>query len=153
MPWRSACARSRSRSAASRRSTSSRSRCSSSATTCCAAALEKLRIIEEERLLERSRKLEVALAGALAPLREHSLVGEVRAGPGFLAAVELDAPVLAARPDAVVRLQRLAREEGVLLRPLPSSVAMSPPLVCEPAEVEVIGRSIATALWRLEEEL
>jgi adenosylmethionine-8-amino-7-oxononanoate aminotransferase len=121
--------------------------------TCCAAALENLRILEEERLLERSRDLEAQLAAQLAPLRDHRLVGDVRAGTGFMAAVELAPEVLAGRPDAVVRLQHLARAEGVLLRPLLTSVAMSPPLVCEPADVELIGAAIATALDRLADEL
>jgi adenosylmethionine-8-amino-7-oxononanoate aminotransferase len=66
-----------------------------------------------------------------------------------MAAVELDADVLAARPAAVVVLQCLAREHGVLLRPLLRSVAMSPPLVCESADIELIAHGLAEGLDRL----
>jgi putrescine aminotransferase len=121
--------------------------------TCCAAALENLRIIEEESLLERSRALEGDLARSLAPLADHPLVAEVRAGVGLLAAVELEGELLAARTDAVVALQRLVRERGVLLRPLLRSVATSPPLVCDTEEIELIGRGIADALDRLGDTL
>jgi adenosylmethionine-8-amino-7-oxononanoate aminotransferase len=114
--------------------------------TCCAAALENLRIIEEEHLLERSRELEGELARRLAPLAAHPLVAEVRAGTGFLAAVELDAGLLARRPDAVGALQRLIRAEGVLLRPLLRSVALSPPLVCGLEELDLIAGAIAAGL-------
>jgi adenosylmethionine-8-amino-7-oxononanoate aminotransferase len=37
----------------------------------------------------------------------------------------------------------------VLLRPLLSSVAMSPPLVCESADIELIARGLAEGLDRL----
>src|SRR3954470_17824617 len=55
----------------------------------CAAALAVLDVYEAENLIPRGRELEKPLADALAPLRDHPAVGELRAGLGFLAAVGL----------------------------------------------------------------
>ncbi len=56
---------------------------------CCAAANVALDIYEREELIERGRTLEEPLAAALAPLADHPLVGEVRAGLGFLAGIDV----------------------------------------------------------------
>ena len=58
--------------------------------TCCAAGLATLDVYEREGLIPQGQELEAALEAALAPLREHPYVAEVRAGFGLLAAVELD---------------------------------------------------------------
>ena len=57
---------------------------------CCAAANVALDIYEREELIERGRTLEEPLAAALAPLADHPLVGDVRAGLGFLAGIDVD---------------------------------------------------------------
>ena len=67
-------------------------------------------------LLERGRTMETALLDAVAPLAEHELVAEVRGGIGTLAAVELDADLLSARPKAVFEVAAGARARGVLVR-------------------------------------
>src|SRR4051812_48909117 len=85
--------------------------------TCCAAALANLDILENEGLTPRGQELEGPLRDALAPLEEHELVAEVRAGTGFLAAVELDDALLRRDPIAPAHVSALARDEaGVLLR-------------------------------------
>ena len=68
--------------------------------TATAAAHPNLDIIENEGLLERALLLESELAEALAPLTEHELVAEVRAGLGVVAAVQ---PVDPAHGDLLTR--------------------------------------------------
>lgn len=114
--------------------------------TCCVAALTNIDILEEEGLLERSRRLEVRLEEELTPLEEHPAVHEVRAGLGFMAAVELDAGILAREPAAVTALAAAVRRNGVLLRPLARAIALSPPLICEDGHIELIGHAIRSAL-------
>lgn len=114
--------------------------------TCCAAALANLDILERESLIPRGQELEGELLDALAPLADRDEVAEVRGGLGLLAAVELDGELLQGNPRAVLEVQERARQAGVLVRPLGSAVAVSPPLTIESAELKMIGEAFATAL-------
>jgi adenosylmethionine-8-amino-7-oxononanoate aminotransferase len=114
--------------------------------TCCVAALTNIDILEEEGLLDRSRELESELAEALAPLAEHSAVGEVRAGVGFVAAVELRQEILERDAGAVVAVAMGVRRNGVLLRPLGRAIALSPPLICDDEHIELMAGAIRAAL-------
>ncbi|WAL66964.1 aminotransferase class III-fold pyridoxal phosphate-dependent enzyme [Amycolatopsis cynarae] len=117
--------------------------------TCCAAALANLDLLERDGLLERGRELEGELTGALAPLVEHPLVAEVRSGTGLLAAVELAPEVLRRLPSAVGDLQLLARQRGVLLRPLATALAVSPPLTIHIEQLREIAAVFAASLDEL----
>ncbi|MBS1894629.1 MAG: aspartate aminotransferase family protein [Actinobacteria bacterium] len=112
---------------------------------CCAAALVNLDIIEREGLNERARELEVQLKEALDPLLDHELVGEVRAGLGVMAAVEI-APDALAAGVTVADVFRATRERGVLTRPLATSLGLSPPLTIGEAELALIPKAIEAAL-------
>jgi putrescine aminotransferase len=114
--------------------------------TCCVAALTNLDIIEEEGLLERSRELEGELATALRAAADHPAVAEVRCGLGFLGAVALEPGLLERDPRAPARLGMAMRERGVMVRALGSSIAVSPPLVCESEHIELIADALAGAL-------
>jgi putrescine---pyruvate transaminase len=115
--------------------------------TACAVALANLDILEREGLLGRVRELEPVLERVVRPLEEHPLVGEVRAGLGLLAAVEIAPEALAERPDLPDRVFREALLRGVISRPI-RSVAMqiSPPLVVSEAELERLGSVLAESL-------
>jgi putrescine---pyruvate transaminase len=117
--------------------------------TCCAAGLAVLDIYERDGLIERGQELEGPLADALAPLAEHAAVGEVRAGLGLLAAVQLAPEALEADAGAVAKLAMGAREAGVLVRPLLAGVAVSPPLTVEPRHLEELAAAIAHGLDKL----
>jgi adenosylmethionine-8-amino-7-oxononanoate aminotransferase len=112
---------------------------------CCAAALVNLDIIEREGLLARSRELESVLADALAPLIDLPEVSEVRAGLGLMAAVELSPEAIEAG-TTVAKVFAAVREAGVLVRPLGTSLGISPPLVIDPTEIAQIPTAIANAL-------
>jgi adenosylmethionine-8-amino-7-oxononanoate aminotransferase len=119
----------------------------------CAAGNATLDIYERDGLIPRGRELEKPLADALAGLADHALVAEVRAGLGFLAAVELAPDVLAANPGAVGNWQRAAREEGLLMRPLAKGLAMSPPLIAGDAELDLLATGLPRSLDRLAKTL
>ncbi|UUV29474.1 aspartate aminotransferase family protein [Amycolatopsis roodepoortensis] len=115
----------------------------------CAAGNATLDIYERDGLIPRGRELEKPLADALSGLASHPLVAEVRAGLGFLGAVELKAEVIEANPGAANRLQRLARDEGVLVRNLAKGIAVSPPLIAGEAELDLLTTALPRALDKL----
>jgi adenosylmethionine-8-amino-7-oxononanoate aminotransferase len=114
--------------------------------TCAAAALANIELLERENLVPRGREMEQVLFDALRGLADHPAAGEVRGGVGTLAAVELDGELLARDPAALGRLTMAARQAGVLLRQLSSSVAVSPPLTAQPEHFELIAQGIAAGL-------
>jgi putrescine aminotransferase len=110
----------------------------------CAAALETLGIIADERLVERSRELGAEMLTALRErLRDHPLVANVR-GRGLLIAVELQGPV--ARAVAGQWLALALLEAGLIVQPASQAwdvIRIEPPLTIDRAEiahaVETIG--------------
>ena len=114
--------------------------------SCCAAGLAVLDIYERDGLIERGRELEGALAEALAPLASHDAVAEVRAGLGLMAAVQLAPEVLERDAGALPKVAAGAREAGVLVRPLPGAIGMSPPLTVEQEHLELLASAIGNGL-------
>ena len=113
-----------------------------------AAALETLRIIQDERLVERSRDTGAALlAGLRARLDGHPLVAGIR-GRGLLLAIELRTPV--ASKAALLAGQWLALallEEGLIVQPASQAwnvLRIEPPLTIADTEIaealDTIGR-------------
>ena len=117
---------------------------------CCAAANKVLEIYEAEDLIPRGRELEQPLADTLRPLADHPLVGEVRAGLGFLAGIDLDPQLLQRRPSAVAEWAMAVRGRGVLVRPLGTGLALSPPLTISDSELELIGEALLAGLEEIE---
>lgn len=115
----------------------------------CAAANAALDVYDREGLTDRGRELESILADVLAPLLDHPMVAQVRAGLGLLAGAELDPELLSIDPSAVYRWQAACREQGVLVRPLGRGIAVSPPLVSTEEQLELLGSNVAKGLDRL----
>jgi putrescine---pyruvate transaminase len=112
-----------------------------------AAALANLDVMEREALPKRALELEQDLAEALVPLAEHALVGEVRSGTGVLAAVQIDAEVLATDPTTPARLVAACRQHGILTRALGiGALQISPALVMDEVELEELVEGISGAL-------
>jgi putrescine aminotransferase len=118
----------------------------------CAVALENLRILREEGIVERvgektapyfQRRLRATFAG-------HPLVGEVR-GAGLIAAIELS-PDPARRARFAVegemgqRVLRHAWSNGVLFRAVRDSICLCPPLVIEEGEIDELVARVAKSL-------
>jgi adenosylmethionine-8-amino-7-oxononanoate aminotransferase len=114
--------------------------------TCCAAALANIDVLEEEGLLARGQELEMDLFEELRPLEDHPLVAEVRGGTGLMAAVELDPELCARDGEAPVHVALGAREAGVLIRPLGTSVAASPPLTVRREHLPMIAEAMRRGL-------
>jgi adenosylmethionine-8-amino-7-oxononanoate aminotransferase len=107
--------------------------------TCCAAALENIRILDEEDLLSRGQDLEGTLLEQMNRSAGLRATGEVRGGTGLMAALEIAAPLMEADPGAPVKLAMAMRSRGVLARPLGRGVAVSPPLTIQSEQLEMIG--------------
>ena len=114
--------------------------------TCCAAALANIDILERDGLLHRGQELEGDLLAVLEPLAKKDTVSEVRGGLGLLGAVEIAPDILEENPKAVVQAQKLVREAGVLVRPLASGIAVSPPLTIDKDGLSLIGEALDSAL-------
>ena len=114
--------------------------------TACAVASANLDLIEREQLVARVARLEPVLARALAPLAGHDLVGEVRAGTGLLAAVEIAEAARTTDPGIGPRLVAEIRERGVITRLLRGvALQVSPPFVITEAEIARIAEVFAAA--------
>jgi adenosylmethionine-8-amino-7-oxononanoate aminotransferase len=83
----------------------------------------------------------------LAPLADHGLVSEVRAGLGVLAGVQLAPDALADDPTLSDRVVLSARERGVLTRGLVGGgLQVSPSLVIDRAGLAELATGLVGAL-------
>ena len=110
----------------------------------CAAGVAAVRAYEDERLIERSRRLGRTMREELARLAaRHPVIGEVRGGEGLFAVLELvrdratRAP-LAPWPATHASLKALvdrARLEGVSFATRGNLLILAPPLVIDEADL------------------
>lgn len=110
--------------------------------TCCAVALENLRIIEQERLVDRASLQGAKLMASLAGLRGMQGVGNVR-GMGLIAAVEIvaDKDTKAQFPADRQFSQRMMDAllaKGLYTRVLFDAIAICPPLVVTDQQIDKI---------------
>ncbi|MEL6577874.1 MAG: aminotransferase class III-fold pyridoxal phosphate-dependent enzyme, partial [Pseudomonadota bacterium] len=124
----------------------------------CAAGLVNLRIMQEERLVERvAEDIGPYMQAAWSRLAEHPLVGETRM-VGLIGAAEIvaDKETLSRFPseaNAGQRCRDLAVQNGLVMRAVGDSMVISPPLVITREEVDELVRRAWTALDALEAEL
>lgn len=110
----------------------------------CAAGLAAVRAYEDEKLIERSRRLGGAMLVELKQLKQrHRLVGDVRGGHGLFAVIELvsdptsRAP-LAPWPQTAPQLTGLVQKAlamGVSFAVRGNLIILAPPLVIEEREL------------------
>ncbi len=113
----------------------------------CVAALVNLDIMEREGLHKVALALEGDLEALLAPLAEHPLVAEVRAGLGALGAVQFDPEAVAADPSLTGRAVTAARRAGVLSRIITGDAyQVSPPLVITREQIGEMADGFRAAL-------
>ncbi|MGI9500791.1 MAG: aminotransferase class III-fold pyridoxal phosphate-dependent enzyme, partial [Geminicoccaceae bacterium] len=90
--------------------------------------------------------------GMLRLQARHDLIGDVRGGHGLMTAIELvtdrdsKAPV---SPDVALKVQKLAYENGAMLRASGPTIIISPPLVLSAEDAETIIGAIGKALSAL----
>ncbi|MEF9672621.1 aminotransferase [Pseudomonas sp. PCH446] len=110
-----------------------------------AVALETLTIYQEMNLPQRNRELGCFLHQQLEPLLQHPLIGEIR-GIGLVAGLELVADKntrtsFAAELAIGAQVERATREQGLIVRNMGDSIALSPPFIIEAEEiVELVAR-------------
>jgi putrescine aminotransferase len=124
----------------------------------CAAGLANLRILREERLIERVRD-DIApwLAAKWATLGDHPLVGEARI-TGLIGALELvrDKTTMERFPDegaAGARCRDLALANGLVIRATRDTMIISPPLVISHEECDLLVERARKSLDELADEL
>ncbi|MEO0438173.1 MAG: aminotransferase [Pseudomonadota bacterium] len=116
----------------------------------CAVASKVLDIYKRDHIFEHAARMGQDLQTRLAALRNHPLVGEVR-GQGLIAAVELVANKDLKQPfkgNAVGGFcQKQCEERGLILRALGgNSVAICPPLIIQPEQIEELVDTLTLAL-------
>jgi len=120
-----------------------------------AAALENLRILEDEDLIENTRVVGDHLLDRLRELADHEHVGDIR-GKGLFAGVELVEDKSSKTPvseDVMNEVMRRITEEGVLVgkttRSIPglnNTITIAPPLVVTTADVDVIVDAVKVGI-------
>ena len=115
-----------------------------------AVALETIRIIEEEGLVEHAAAMGERLRAGLEKLKSHPLVGEVR-GVGLIAAVELVTDKqLKTGLEIPGQLGTLAnahvQQAGVISRAMGDALAFCPPLIIKEAEIDELLSRFSKAL-------
>jgi taurine---2-oxoglutarate transaminase len=110
----------------------------------CAAGLAAIRAYEDEKLIERSRRLGSAMLLELKRLQQqHRLIGDVRGGHGLFAIIELVSdPIsrapLAPWPQTPLQLTTLVQKalaQGVSFAVRGNLIILAPPLVIEEREL------------------
>lgn len=124
----------------------------------CAAALENIRIIEEEQLVENSAAMGKYLLEGLNELKKHPLVGDVR-GRGLFAGIELVEDKVTKVPckeSVLAGIVADVKSQGVLIgrmgRSLPEQnnvITMAPALIATKADIDRIVNAIGNALAKI----
>ncbi len=120
-----------------------------------AAALENLRILEAEALVENSRAMGEHLLDRLRELADHDHVGDVR-GRGLFAGIELVADKSSKEPvseSVMGAVMRGITAEGVLVgrtnRSIPglnNTINVAPPLIVDRADVDEIVEAVKVGI-------
>jgi 4-aminobutyrate--pyruvate transaminase len=127
-----------------------------------AVAREAIRIYQERDIVGRVRRVGPRLQDGLRALKSRTLVGDVR-GVGLMAGVELVADRETKRPfdpahKVPAYLERRALEHGLVVRALADTIACTPPLIIEEAEIDELlarlGRAFDdTEAWVAKNDL
>ena len=117
---------------------------------CAAVALRNLELMEERGVFGHAAAVSIPFQERMNSLTDHPLIGETR-GKGLLGAVEIvqDKASKAAYPvESGVGVYCMARCEanGLLLRPLGDSLAISPPLVITETQVNELFDKLEKSL-------
>jgi len=122
----------------------------------CAVALASLRKLREELLPQLPARI-ATFQRLLKRFRDLELVGDIRQ-KGLLAGIELVANRVTRElfPDALQvgkQLCRLAREQGVLIRPLRDTIVIMPPLAIDESLLEQLLDIVYNCILILSSEL
>ncbi|ASJ56164.1 L-lysine--8-amino-7-oxononanoate transaminase [Brevibacillus formosus] len=116
----------------------------------CAVALANLRLMEERGVVQQVAKKAIDLDQLLKPLRDLPYVGDIRQ-KGLMAGIELVRDKETKEPyhwneRIGVRVCQVAREKGLLTRPLGNVIVFIPPLVSTTEELADMIRILAESM-------
>ncbi|MED1944775.1 MULTISPECIES: adenosylmethionine--8-amino-7-oxononanoate transaminase [Brevibacillus] len=116
----------------------------------CAVALANLRLMEERGVVQQVAKKAIDLDQLLKPLRDLPHVGDIRQ-KGLMAGIELVRDKETKEPyhwneRIGVRVCQVAREKGLLTRPLGNVIVFIPPLVSTTEELADMIRILAESI-------
>ncbi|MAE37218.1 MAG: aspartate aminotransferase family protein [Pelagibacteraceae bacterium] len=116
----------------------------------CAVAIENLKIIREENLIENSRKTSVYLKERMNEIAEHPLVGEVRM-KSFIGAVELvkdkDKRIMFEETGVVGGICRdYCIENGLVMRAVRDGMIFCPPLIFNNNHIDELVEKLKKSL-------
>ncbi len=110
-----------------------------------AAALEMLRIYDDERIVARAWRLGEIIARAWPPLAELPGVSRVR-HLGMIAALDLVAAHGQSAAQRAAALRDCLLKRGILIRPLGEVVYLMPPLIIDEQALRVLIAELAQAI-------
>ncbi|HLO93542.1 MAG TPA: aspartate aminotransferase family protein [Burkholderiaceae bacterium] len=113
----------------------------------CAAALGTLKTYAEEGLLTRASAMQAQFAEALHSLKGEPHVIDIR-NMGLVGGIEL-APLPGEPAKRAFNVFLDCWEQGVLIRTTGDTIALSPPLIIEAAQIDRLIETIRTALRRV----
>lgn len=124
---------------------------------CCAVALENIRILEDEKLIERVRTLSPYVEKKIGALADHPLVGEVRV-LGLIGAIEIvKNKQTRERFEPWGRVGTICRDHcfssGLIMRACWDTMVFAPPFCITEAEIDDWARLARLALDRTWEEV
>ncbi|MDY0943940.1 aspartate aminotransferase family protein [Priestia megaterium] len=124
----------------------------------CALALKNLEIMENEKLVERSKELGERLLHELEDLREHPNVGDVR-GKGLLLGIELVEDKRTKEPASIEKMNKVinaCKEKGLIIGKNGDTVAgynnilqLSPPLSITEDDFTFIVKTLKESIFQL----
>jgi 4-aminobutyrate--pyruvate transaminase len=127
-----------------------------------AVALRALEIYEERGLYEHVRRVAPQFQARLAALSSHPLVGETR-GIGLVGACELvqdktTKAAFEARLAVGAKCMQLCEGHGLIVRAIGDTIAMCPPFIITPDEIDEIFTKLERGLddtlaWAKRERL
>jgi beta-alanine--pyruvate transaminase len=112
-----------------------------------AAGLAALDVYESEGLFDRAAALSDRWADAAHALRGLPHVIDIR-NIGMVAAIELESRTMPGASTRAFDVFLDCFEHGVLVRTTGDTIALSPPLIIEPEQIDRLFDAIATALRR-----
>lgn len=119
----------------------------------CAAALKNIEVMEKEGIPERVRKTGKIFEERLKNLTTAKLVKEVR-GSHFMIAIEFN---VVNSLEHIVDVGKLvadkARNAGLIVRPIPNALVLSPPLILTEDQIEEVTEILITAIASVSNEL
>ncbi len=109
-----------------------------------AAGCATIDVYLEEGLIERARSMEDKFADALHSLKGEPNVIDVR-NFGLIGAVELE-PIEGKPTARAMQIFRKCMDEGVIIRTTGDTLAFSPPLIIEDAQIETVIETVRSAI-------